>query len=243
MLLALLVPGLRRAMDLRDQVNCLASLHQVGLGVTGHAADHFGTLPDHYGGGDLAFDTFWMRSETAADVNLGLLDPYIDDPNAYYCPTQTAETSPALAYDTPKNKWPENKGKGKGRGKGNGNGNGNGQGNAEPPAPSAGAGLNSSFAVRTRDYPAAQPSWRVHNYANKVIFTDFTGVDAWQGTGRFAGAAIHQPHEGEGYNRLFGNGSAVWIAAPRVQQTRPVTDVAPNAQQMHEYHQLLDVVP
>jgi prepilin-type N-terminal cleavage/methylation domain-containing protein len=262
-LLALTVPGLRRAMEMREQVTCMASLHQIGIGLATYGVEHFDALPTHYESPTQAFDTFWMRNTQAADVNLGLLDYQIDDPAVYYCPTQTPDTSPSLAYDSPRNKWPKNKGKGKGndkdkdKGKGKNGGDdedgkdehdggspgGNGNDDSGADVAETGAGLNSSYAVRARSYPASQPRWRLYLHSNKVLFSDFTGVDNWTGTERFSGSAIEAPHRGRGYNRLFGNGSGAWISADVVGATRAVNDQVPSAQQMHDYYQLLDVVP
>ncbi len=46
------------------------------------------------------------------------------------------------------------------------------------------------------------------NYSNKVIYSDFIGVDAWPGRGRFQ-RQISNPHRSRGYNRLFGDGSVL----------------------------------
>ncbi len=140
-------------------------------------------------------------------------------------------------------------------GNGNGNGGGNGKGNSAssssaaigstvPTTPAVATVLNSSFDARPMDAPSGQqPSWTVHNYENKVIYTDFVGVDGWVGRDRFAGTVIRAAHDGRGVNRLFGDGSALWAEASRLLQQRQVNAIEPTPQEMSAYYKLLDVVP
>jgi len=216
--LAMLMPALAGAKRLQARVECAAQLRNIGLATMAYATDSFGRLPAHQGNPLLAFDTFVMKPAAGNPVNLGLLTSYTSEGGTFYCPTQTEDRSPSLAYNSKKNKW--NKGKG-----------------------GAGIDLNSSFAARSRGPWPVQVSWHVRNYSNKVIFSDFTGIDEWSGTGRFAGSTILAPHDSSGYNRLFGDGSVQWIDAGRVSAQRLISAVTPTDQEMRDYYRLLDVLP
>ena len=103
--------------------------------------------------------------------------------------------------------------------------------------------MTSSYPVRSRFDPVPElPRWSLVNYGNKVIYSDFVGVDGWTGTGPLDGP-ISAPHGGDGYNRLFGDGSAQWVDAEAVNASRPVGDAAPTESELHEYYLLLDVLP
>ena len=47
------------------------------------------------------------------------------------------------------------------------------------------------------------------DYTEKVIYSDFIGVDEFQGGGIIKGWIL-APHKGQGYNRLFGDTSVRW---------------------------------
>lgn len=238
-LVALLLPSLSHLRTVRQQVTCAAALRQIGVAAISYATASYGRLPTHDGDTTLAFDTFMMNQTSGEAVNLGLLADHMEMPEGFYCPTQTADASPALAFDSPSNKW-NNPGKGKGKGKGKAKG----QNNGGPSGGSPVAQVNSSFAARSRAHSGGvQLPWNIRSYANKVVYSDFAGVHEWQGTGRFTGGPIRAPHDATGYNRLFGNGSVQWVKAEALDPFRPVSATPPTAKQMHDYYQLMDVLP
>ena len=216
LMLAILVPALTRTRAMRERVVCASRLHQAGIAATIYSTDNLSRLPTRYTTAR-SFDTFWMRDPDEEAANLGLLIDYVNDGRIFYCPTQLAANSPDIAYNTGANPW--NQGQGP-----------------------VGGGLNSSYATRATAPGGKQPNWADHNYGNKLIYSDFTGVDGWGPQGRFF-AALHAPHESKGYNRLFGDGAVQWVNASVVNALRPVNNVAPNAQDLQAYYRLLDVLP
>lgn len=246
-LLGLLAPVIGTIEARRQRLACATNLHHVSAGVISYALDSSGALPTHFGGGGpIPFDTFWMRRDDSEFVNLGLLIAYVDTPERFYCLSQDESTSPSIAYDTPQNRWHRKKDM-------------SAAAFGVPPAPmgfpglaslvrSAKAhdppeGLNSSYPARSREPPkASPPRWWLSNYTNKVIYSDFIGVDDWPGQGRFVGA-IRAPHDSEGYNRLFGDGMVAWVDADAVNALRPVSAQVPNVKQLREYYERLDVLP
>ncbi|OQB86038.1 MAG: hypothetical protein BWX88_01440 [Planctomycetes bacterium ADurb.Bin126] len=245
LLLGILVPSLLRVRFTNARTVCAASLRQMGLGVWSYAINNSATLPIHHDDKNDPFDTFVMcRLEDEELVNLGLVVPYVQEIGPFYCPSQDAVTSPSLGCNTPENRWVESD-------VANVAGISGGEiiGLAKPPKTKPGgppeppAGLNSSFAARTRAYKdEGLPSWKTFNHANKVIYSDFVGLDKSPGRGRFK-KRISAPHGGEGCNRLFGNGSVQWADMGPLNNLRPVGPAAPNARELYEYYKLLDVLP
>ena len=240
LLAALVVPVLFSVVQYGHRTTCAANLHNVGVATGSYAVDHYRALPTHHGGGTVTFDTFWMTDEANQPVNLGLLADYVSSPELFYCPTQTEETSPSIAYNSSANKWNWKKDKD--------NGGGGGRGRfsfsmAGVKLDEVNAGLNSSFAARSREHNKwSLPRWTLLNYGNKVIYSDFVGIDGWPGGGRFQ-TPIRAPHQSVGCNRLFGDGSVLWADAADINIGRKVGRNTPNARQLYEYYLLLDVLP
>jgi hypothetical protein len=86
------------------------------------------------------------------------------------------------------------------------------------------------------------PRWTLLSYANKVVYSDFIGVDDWPGSGKFSGH-LRAPHRSEGYNRLFGDGSVFWVGDAAVDSVRPVDATPPTHEELYQYYQQLDVLP
>lgn len=229
------IPTILGVRERNVRVACAASLRNVGLGASAYALDTRGTLPTHYVGRELAFDTFAMRhkqdDEHGLYVNLGLLTGYVENPASFYCPSHDADHTPSLAHDTPGNRW---------RGPPPW---AHGHGPPIPVTPGPPERMNSSFAARCR-YQSGRPAprWMLINHANKVIYTDFIGVDGWQGSGPFSETVL-APHAGKGYNRLYGEGSVSWVDAASVEADRPIDAEAPTAAELRNYFQRLDVLP
>ena len=232
-----LAPAMQSVRRRARRTQCMANLRQVGLGVSLYAVDHSRALPTHHREGGVVFDTFAMRTGAGEEVNLGLLVDLVGAGEVFYCPGQGADRSPCIAYDSARNRWRWRWGQSGGPGSG-------GDGGADPPGSgSGGAGPNASFTARTRlsEGPGA-PTWTLLNHTNKVIYTDFIGVDDWPGGGRLAGP-LRAPHASSGYNRLFGDGSVLWAPAERVNDLRRVDAVEPTPEELSDYFQLLDVMP
>ena len=234
LLAAIVVPVLISVVQYGQRTTCAANLRNVGIATGAYAVDHYRALPTHYGGGAISFDTFWMTDAANEPVNLGLVTDYVSSPETFYCPTQTEETSPSIAYNSSANtwKWKKDKEKDKGLFK-----------PMRSKLTQVQAGLNSSFAARSREYNEwSRPRWTLLNYGNKVIYSDFIGVDDWPGGGRFR-TPVRAPHQSQGCNRLFGDGSVLWADVDDINTVRKVGRSAPNAKQLHEYYLLLDVLP
>ncbi len=232
---AIAIPTVLGVRERNIRVACAASLRNVGLGTSAYALDTRGTLPTHYARGDVVFDTFAMRhkknDEYGLYVNLGLLTGYVENPASFYCPSHDADHTPSLAHDAPGNRW-----------------HGpppwaHGHGPPIPATPGPPERMNSSFAARCR-YQAGRPAprWMLINHANKVIYTDFIGVDGWRGSGPFSETVL-APHAGKGYNRLYGEGSVSWVDTADVEADRPIDAEAPTAAELRDYFQRLDVLP
>ena len=228
----ILLPALSMARQMGVRSVCQANLHGIGTAVAAYSVTYNFTLPTYYADSSITFDTFRMRRDSGQSVNLGALLDYAGSPKVFYCPSQDGSTSPSIAYDTPENRWQW------GGGGAGGTGGGGGGAGATGPGP----GLNSSYPARFRKPNDPQvPSWTVLNYTNKVIYSDFIGIDDWQGRGRFS-KRICAPHRSRGYNRLFGDGSVLWTQADQVNAMRPVTSAEPTADELCRYLLLLDVL-
>ena len=246
-LLGLLAPVIARMEARRKRVACASSLHHLGVAVAAYAVDHARALPTHFADGTIPFDTFWMRRTDGEYVNLGLLLGYVDGAEPFYCVSHDRGHSPSIAFDTPQNRWRRS-------------GHPNNAAAAYAPAVPAAfpillgwkdrprphdipEGVNSSYPARSREVPdAALHRWSMLNHTNKVIYSDFIGVDNWPGRGRFP-ASIQAPHDSEGCNRLFGDGMVAWVDTEEINALRPVDARTPTAKQLAEYYKLLDVLP
>lgn len=222
-LLVLILPAVSSVRLASVRAACQANLHGIGVATMTYSVDYRFALPTYYADPALAFDTFRMCRDTGARVNLGGLLDYADNPRMFYCPGQDASTAPSIAYDTPENRWADHSG-------------------SSPQLSAPRRGLNSSFTARFRNSGSpTSPRWSMPNYSNKVIYSDFIGVDAWPGRGRFQ-RQICSPHRSRGYNRLFGDGSVLWARAESVSVTRPVNGQEPRAEDLEQYYLLLDVL-
>ena len=247
-LLAFLAPLVGRIEARRQRLACAANLHSIGTATASFALDHSRRLPAHYGGGAISFDTFWMRRNNGEYVNLGLLLDYVGTPEQFYCISHDGGSSPNIAFDTPPNNWYR-------RSKVSRGGDGFRAPSGLMGLPSLAGldrppvkhdppnGVNSSYPARSRDYPReGLPRWSMLNYTNKVIYSDFIGVDGWPARGRFSDA-LRAPHDSQGYNRLFGDGLVAWVDSEKINAFRPVDADEPTPEQLHEYYKLLDVLP
>lgn len=232
LLMAIMIGVATRVSEVRERTACASNLRNVGVSTWTFAMDHRGALPEHHAEDDATFDTTMMRTEDESFVNLGQVLGYVDQPKTLYCPSHDEDSSPSLAYNSKSNKFKKDK-KEKDKDEKDKKDK-----KFDPPA-----GVNSSFAGRTRlDIGIRQPQWAVRNFGNKVIYSDFIGVDGWQPKGRWT-EVVRAPHHGVGYNRLFGDGAVNWTFAEPLDELRSIDEDEPTAEQLHQYYDLLDVLP
>ena len=217
LLVGILLPALSAAKSQTQRVRCANALRQLGVGLWSYSSDHSDVMPTYYGDDGLAFDTLAMRKPDGSAVNLGLLMGYIQSPDTFYCDAGREGASPDIALDSPANPW------------------GNGKG-------SPGAWLNAGYTARFENEDDAKRHRDLDNFSNKVVYSEFLGVDGWDGGGLFSGP-IFAPHRGTGYNLLFGDGGVQWVHTPAINSVRPVGKEAPDAESMQNYYLLLDVLP
>ena len=224
LLIAILLPSLQRAREQATRVACGANVHQIAIGVISYTLDSKGALPRLMSTGGHPFVTYWINNPTSAGplqrVNLGLLLRFMPDPQSYYCPSVNSDETHSLSFNGPDNAWNDSLGDSIRR-------------------------VRSSYPARayhavrdvTGDY-----SWKIADYNDKVIYSDFYMVDNWQGGGIINGF-INAPHLGEGYNRMFGDGSGRWINAEPLQAVRPINSLTPVATEVVQYYDVLDREP
>jgi len=217
--------------ELREMTSCASNLRSVGVAAWSLAMDESGRLPEHHLDEGASFDTVSMRRDHDAYVNLGQLLGYVSQAEVLYCPSQSDEASPALAFDSKANPFQRGN-------PGGDDGPGYAVGAFDPPI-----GTNSSYAARSLIDPGPRPTaWAIRNFSNRVIYSDFLGVDGWTGFGRIKGQ-VNAPHDDAGYNRLFGDGAVHWADAEPLEQLRPIDGDEPGGEALRAYYELLDVLP
>ncbi len=212
-LAALLLPAFSKANERAKRASCLSNLHQLGLGAHMYASDDQDRLPPIFRTASV-FTTYWFRYSSAYK-NLGLLyaGSYIKPPRSFYCLSGKARPNETLAYDGPDNTWT------------------NSTVRCSYPARTALEnvdGLNRLVA-----------EWKLPNYVTNVIYSDFVGVANYQGGGIETGY-IYPVHSGEGYNRLFGDGSTRWARPGPL--TRKVSSATPSILQQVNFYLELDLL-
>ncbi|MCO5053306.1 MAG: DUF1559 domain-containing protein [Verrucomicrobiae bacterium] len=209
-LAAMLLPALAKAKERARRISCLSNLHQIGLGLHMYAPDNTDHLPTIFRTASI-FTTYWLRSG-GAYKNLGLLyvGDYAKSPKVYYCVSGSLRRDEVLALDAPGNAWTN-------------------------------ASVRSSFPCRPAfENNALLTEWKLANYTTNVIYSDFIGVQNYQGGGIDAGY-IYPVHNGEGYNRLFGDGSGRWARPGPL--TQKISAAVPSPVQMINYYRELDILP
>jgi prepilin-type N-terminal cleavage/methylation domain-containing protein len=237
LLAAVMLPAVTQVREKALRMTCTDHMRQLGVALAAYGADYRFRLPTHSQPGEVPFDAFCMSSPTGQSVNLGLLQDYVgENAEVFYCPGQSAEESPDIAYDSPQNRWRWRRGIDAAP---------SGPAYSGPPPIPADAEPGPNAGYDARSLPAdmfAAPAWAMANYSNKVIYSDFIGVDGWEPRGRFTGQ-LCAPHGAKGYNRLFGDGSVLWAPAETVNHLRPVGADEPTPQELDDYYELLDVMP
>jgi prepilin-type N-terminal cleavage/methylation domain-containing protein len=186
LLIALLLPALGRARFHALVLRCAGNLHQVGGAVMQYGNDFDGNLPAVYRTGS-AFTTYWIRSSSPDEVNLGLVIEYVTSADVFYCPWHQNTPDSALRYDGLQNLWDSDT-------------------------------VRSSYParlIRTEDggilSGGVRGKWRLNEYGNKAIYSEYIGLNDWQGGGVTVGKLV-SPHDNEGFNFLTGDGSASWMS-------------------------------
>jgi prepilin-type N-terminal cleavage/methylation domain-containing protein len=213
-LAALLLPALSKAKERAKRISCLSNLHQLGLGVHMYAMENEDKMPPVYRSATI-FTTYWLRHNSVY-CNLGLLlsGNYITPPRTFYCMSGAARPNETLAYNGPDNNWTN-------------------------------TSVRSSFPARTEvkiinGANVITSDWKLRNYVTNVIYSDFVGVTGWQGGGIETGY-IYMAHNGEGYNRLFGDGSTRWARVGPL--TSKVSTTTPTLLQQWNFYLELDRLP
>ena len=222
LLISVLLPSLTRARDQAKRVHCASNLHQLGIALISYSYEYMDQLPTLYRSGS-PFTTYWMSTPNTGDVNLGLLanESYSPEPKVYYCVTQNRAAHASLSFNGPDNKWD-------------------------------GDLLRSSYPARLVEVPMRRSpntrepmranelaNWKLPDYARKVIYSDFIGVDGFKGGGIIVGY-LYAPHKGQGFNRLFGDSSVQWGKPGRL--TSKISDRAPSAEMQVNYYKELDIL-
>ncbi|QNN20894.1 DUF1559 domain-containing protein [Planctomycetales bacterium ZRK34] len=216
LLIAILLPSLDRARESARRVQCGSHLRQLGAMCVVYSIDHHGQLPPAYRSGS-AFTTYWLRNNADSHVNLGVFieSPYTIAPELFYCPSQQIEDRSVLRLNGPNNPW-------------------------------SGPTLRSSFPTRMLIKDGVPMTnnkyidWKLADYETRVIYSDFVGVDGYTGGGVIDGMII-APHQREGFNRLFGDGSVRWSGYGPL--TSLINDTAATALQQVAFYEEMDRLP
>lgn len=216
MLIAILLPALNSAREAGRRVACASAMHQLGVGVGSYTVDYKGELPP-VTRVSRPFTTYFMRHLSSKPLNLDHLRQggYVTTPQAFYCPTQNSRTSASLSLNGPDNDWDGNR-------------------------------LRSSFPARLlrRDDGSAMGTgtlgWHIRDYHQRVLYSDFLGVDGWNG-GAIVDGLLLAPHESSGFNRLFGDGSVRWMAPGPL--TGSIDDTEPTSEEQAAFYEEMDQTP
>jgi prepilin-type N-terminal cleavage/methylation domain-containing protein len=212
-LAALLLPVLSRAKERARRSSCVNNLRQLGLGAQMYASDNRECLPTAFRTAS-ACTTYWLHYSTEYR-NLGLLfaGSYVVTPTSYYCLSRQVRPNEVLAYNAPDNEWTN-------------------------------ASVRSAYPARlvdTEGVPMTSTAeWKIKDYAAKVIYSDFVGVVGYQGGGIDVGY-IYPVHDGQGYNRLFGDCSVRWTRPGPL--TSKISATVPSPLRQLQYYQELDLLP
>jgi hypothetical protein len=180
-----------------------------------YASDNGDSLPTVYRTAS-SFTTYWLYDNNQWR-NLGLLytNGYVKAPETFYCLSGKARPNEVLAYNGPENEWTNGK-------------------------------VRSSFPARIQAkadgtvIKTAEAEWKLRDFTTKVVYSDFIGVTAFQGGGIVDGT-IYAVHNGDGYNRLFGDSSVRWTRPGRL-TSRISSSVPVDERQLLHYLEL-DTLP
>jgi len=186
LLIAILLPSMRKARDATWVAHCGSNLHQIHVLSIDYAIDSFSSMPTSFRTSS-AFTTYFMRENSGKPyVNLGIIwNKYRDsvDPTIFYCVSKEVNPDEVLIRD------------------------------AQPDNPWDGHKFRSSYLGRLLTNPDGTPQtqnkyydWKSREYGAKVIYSDFSGAHGFQGGG-ITHNRIYLPHRGQIVNRLFGDGS------------------------------------
>lgn len=195
-LLSILLPSLQRSRKLAYRAVCASNLHQIGIGASLWSKDENGKLPTWYRSGS-NFTTYWVKND-GKYRGIGLLfeENLVTSPEVFYCPAHTMYENDILTYNGTGNTWGSSK-------------------------------VRSSFTARslknTSGYGDKNEDWRLIDYADLTVYTDFVGVNKWTN----GNVWIYWPHEDEGFNRMKGDMSVKWAfpgAAAKTASSSTPTD-------------------
>jgi prepilin-type N-terminal cleavage/methylation domain-containing protein len=210
-LAALLLPALAKAKERARRTACRNNLHQLGLGLHMYSGDNNEHWPTVFRTTS-TFTTYWVRySSQYRNLGLLLTNGYVKPAESFYCMSREARPNEVLAYNAPGNEWTN-------------------------------TSVRSSYPARLVDtggvpMTGSTAEWKEQDYVTKVIYSDFVGVIGFQGGG-ITQAYIYPVHDGEGYNRLFGDGSVRWTKPGPL--TRQISAATPSDDLQMQYYQELD---
>jgi prepilin-type N-terminal cleavage/methylation domain-containing protein len=212
-LAAMLLPALSNAKEKAKRTSCLSNLRQLGIGLHMYASDHRERFPTIFRTAS-TFTGYWLHYGSEYK-NLGLLfsGNYILPPRTFYCLSGEARPNEVLAYNGPGNAWT------------------NSSVRSSYPARYAIENVGGLNTVVTE--------WKAVNYITNVIYSDFIGVQDYQGGGIDVGY-IYPVHQKKGYNRLFGDSSARWARSSGL--LGQVSATTPSPVQQIKFYQELDVL-
>lgn len=207
-LLSILLPSLQKSRKIAYRAVCASNLHQLGIGASLWSKDQDGKLPTWYRSGS-NFTTYWLRND-GQYRGLGLLfeENLIDSAEVFYCPAHATFEDDILAFNGTGNTWGGNK-------------------------------VRSSFTARSLTNTTGMGDqivdWRLIDYGDKTIYTDFVGVNKWTN----GNVWIYWPHENDGFNRMNGDMSVKWVH-PGATLTTAGTSTPSDAQLLLMYEELDD---
>lgn len=181
-LIALLLPGLTKARQSAQRVQCLSNLRQVHLAFALYGMSNHDQVPLGYRSNRKQFNSMVYSSTALEYVLFGRLyvARMMNTPQVYFCP---AENDPRSMFNTPLNPWPP--------------------GPDGDPTIQVYAGYGSRPEIDLPDTPAGFATVhmpKLTQFKSKAIFADVTAMPARLAT-----------RHRTGINVLYGDGNAHWV--------------------------------
>jgi prepilin-type N-terminal cleavage/methylation domain-containing protein len=228
LLVAILLPALRKAREGAQRVACLSNLKQFYNAMTEYSLRYQGKVPIGYVQGLKQFNyDIWSpntwNARGGGDIDkgyriLGLLyvTNLLKEPKVMYCPAMTEyrslTTAASLEFNTPLNRW--------------------------PPGIDTAVGTRTNYSTRpTVDWGTTAPSsdrWpKMGKLKNKAIMSDVVSYIAM----------VRQQHK-TGVNVLYSHGAAVWVPIKLFEaDLKKCAEDYQNSTQTNNDAQLLSVNP
>lgn len=250
LLVGILIPSLKVARDRAVAVVCSSHLSQIGTAIGAYVVDSKDRLPGLYRIANPITTYIMARDrdnhnalETPKRLvtNLGYLSNkrFIPTPELFYCPSQSRDGYSFLGYDSIENPW-------------------SGQFDIPPEKvrssylarlievdyppdyPKRGQGGLQPMKAGVENYDDGYGEWKIQDYWNKAIYSDFTGVHGYRNDTTVEFTEIWMPHNRRGFNRLFGDGSVLWGTEQTLIKSRLPSENQPSPEQMVLWWKELD---